>query len=149
MLVFASDHKTTSLVLQAFKNLNIAQFLEPDRVWTSDSPEVLAVAKWGESKKAKLIDKEIGERTPMQYLQDLLAVIGVKLIGNRRNSEKREYSYLPDGGSLPVDFLELYAAVSSKMLERYEEKVEKQDAKKRSAVTAETLDSTSLELLHP
>jgi len=148
MLVFASDHKTTSLVLQAFKNLNIAQFLEPDRVWTNDSPEVLAVAKWGKTKKAKLIDKEIGERRPMQYLQDLLAVIGVKLIGNRRNSEKRQYRYLPDGGSLPVDFSELYAAVSSKMLERYEEKVEKQDAKKRSAVTTETLDSTSLELLH-
>jgi hypothetical protein len=149
MLVFASDHKTTFLVLQALKNLNIGQFLEPDRVWTNDSPEVLAVAKWGETKKAKLIDKEIGERTPMQYLQDLLAVIGVKLIGNRRNSEKREYSYLPDGGSLPVDFSELYAAVSSKMLERYEEKVEKQDAKKRSSVTPGTLDSTSLELLHP
>jgi hypothetical protein len=149
MLVFASDHKTTSLVLQALKNLNIGQFLEPDGVWTNDSPEVLAVAEWGKSKKAKLIDKEIGERTPMQYLQDLLAVIGVKLIGNRKNSEKREYSYLPDGGSLPVDFSELYAAVSSKMLERYEEKVEKQNAKKRSAVTAETLASSSLELLHP
>ena len=148
MLVFASDHKTTSLVLQAFKNLNIGQFLEPDRVWTNDSPEVLAVAKWGKSKKAKLIDKEIGERTPMQYLQDLLAVIGVKLIGNRRNSEKRKYSYLPDGGSLPVDFSELYAAVSSKMLERYEEKVQKRDEKKRSSGTPETLDSTSLELLH-
>jgi hypothetical protein len=149
MLVFASDHKTTSLVLQALKNLNIGQFLEPVRVWTNDSPEVLAVAKWGETKKAKLIDKEIGERTPMQYLQDLLAVIGVKLIGNRRNEQKREYSYLPDGGSLPVDFSELYAAVSSKMLERYEEKVEKQNAKKRSPITAETLASTSLEPFHP
>jgi hypothetical protein len=149
MLVFASDHKTTPLVLQALKKINIGQFLEPQRVWTNDSPEVLAVASWGESKKAKLIDKEIGERTPIQYLQDLLAVIGVKLIGNRRNEQKREYSYLPDGGSLPVDFSELYAAVSSKMLERYEEKVEKQNAKKRSAVTAETLASTSLEPFHP
>jgi Origin of replication binding protein len=148
MLVFASDHKTTSLVLQAFKNLNIAQFLEPDRVWTNDSPEVLAVAKWGETKKAKLIDKEIGERTPMQYLQDLLAVIGVKLVGTQKKGSKgfkREYSYLSDGGSLPVDFRELYAAVSSKMLERYEEKVQKRDAKKRSSVTPETLAITGLE----
>ena len=129
MLVFASDHKTTFLVLQALKNLNIGQFLEPGQVWDSDSPEVLAVAKWGESKKAKLIDKEIGEQKPIQYLQTLLAVIGVKLIGDRKKGQKREYSYLPDGGSLPPDFQELYAAVSSKMLERYEEKVEKKGKK--------------------
>jgi hypothetical protein len=147
MLVFASDHKTTSLVLQALKNLNIGQFLEPDRVWTNDSPEVLAVASWGKSKKAKLIDKEIGERTPMQYLQDLLAVIGVKLVGTQKKSSKgfkREYSYLSDGGSLPADFRELYAAVSSKMLERYEEKVQKRDAEKRSSVTPEIHAITGL-----
>jgi hypothetical protein len=35
------------------------------------------------------------------------------------------------------------------MLERYEEKVEKQNAKKRSSVTAETLASSSLEPFHP
>jgi hypothetical protein len=58
--------------------------------------------------------------------------------------QKREYSYLPDGGSLPADFNELYAAVSSKMSERYEEKVQKQHAKKRSAITSEMLVSTSL-----
>lgn len=146
MLVFASDHKTTSLVLQAFKNLNIGQFLEPDRVWTNDSPEVLAVAKWGESKKAKLIDKAIGEQEdPIHYLQSLLGFVGVKLVGKQKKGQKREYSYLPDGGSLPADFNELYAAVSSKMFERYEEKVQKQDAKKRSAITSETLDSTELD----
>ena len=146
MLVFASDHKTTSLVLQEFKNLNIGQFLEPGKVWDSDSPEVLAVAKWGESKKAKLIDKEIGEQEdPIHYLQSLLGFLGVKLVGKQKKGQKREYSYLLDGGSLPADFNELYAAVSSKMFERYEEKVQKQDAKKRSAITSETLDSTELD----
>lgn len=149
MLVFASDHKTTPLVLQALKNLNIGQFLEPGKEWNSDSPEVLAVASWGQSKKAKFIDKEIGEQTPMQYLQTLLAVIGVKLIGNLRKGEKRKYSYKPEEGSLPADFGELYAAVSSKMLERYEEKVQKRDAKKRSSVTSESLAITGLERYHP
>jgi hypothetical protein len=146
MLVFASDHKTTSLVLQALKNLNISQFLEPDRVWTNDSPEVLAVASWGKSKKAKLIGKEIGEQEdPIHYLQSLLGFVGVKLVGKQKKGQKREYSYLPDGGSLPADFNELYAAVSLKMSERYEEKVQKQDAKKRSAITSETLNSTDLD----
>jgi len=149
MLVFASDHKTTSLVLQALKNLNIGQFLEPGKVWDSDSPEVLAVAKWGESKKAKLIDKEIGEQKPIQYLQTLLAVIGVKLVGSLRKGEKRQYSYKPEEGSLPADFQELYAAVSLKMLERYEEKVQKRDAEKRSSVTSETLAVIGLERYHP
>jgi hypothetical protein len=145
MLVFGADHKTTPLVLQALKKINIGQFLEPDQVWTNDSPEVLAVASWGKSKKAKLIGKAIGEQEdPIHYLQNLLAFIGVKLVKNRKMGQKREYSYLPNGGSLPADFPELYAAVSSRMLKRYEEKVEKQDAKKRSSVTPRTLVSTSL-----
>jgi hypothetical protein len=85
----------------------------------------------------------------MQYLQTLLAVIGVKLVGGRKLDKKREYSYLPDGGSLPPDFNELYAAVSSKILERYEEKVQKRDEKKRSSITPGTLDSTSVEPIPP
>ena len=78
-------------------------------------------------------------------MQSLLGFVGVKLVGKQKKGQKREYSYLPDGGSLPADFNELYAAVSSKMFERYEEKVQKQNAKKRSAITSETLDSTELE----
>lgn len=150
MLVFASDHKVTALVLQALKNINIAQFLETNKTWTTESPEVLAVAEWGKSNKAKLINKAIGEGvTPIQYLQELLAVIGVKLVGSRKNKQKREYTYLPDGGSLPADFPELFAAVSSKMLERYEEKVEKNEAKKRSSVTPETIADNELDPIPP
>jgi hypothetical protein len=150
MQCFASDHKVTALVLQALKNINIGQFLG-DGVWNNDSPEVLAVAEWGESNKAKLIDKEIGEgETPIQYLQRLLAVIGVKLVGKQQKSTgRRQYRYLPDGGSLPADFPELFAAVSSKMLERYEEKLEKNEAKKRSAVTSENHSSTDLDVVTP
>ena len=148
-LCFASDHKTTPLVLQAFKNINIGQFLGEGN-WSAESPAVLAVAKWGQGKQAKLIDKAIGEtETPIQYLQRLLAVIGIKLIGKRKFKGKHEYSYLPNGGSLPADFPELFAAVSSKMFERFEEKVEKNSAKKRSAVSPRTLDSTELDPIPP
>jgi hypothetical protein len=63
--------------------------------------------------------------------------------------QKREYRYLPDGGSLPADFDELYAALSSKMLEKYEEKVQKKEAKKPSAITPEALVSTSVEPITP
>jgi len=147
--VFGADHKKTSLVLRALEKLDIKQFLDSDRTFCNDSPSVLAVAKWGKSKEAKTLDMEIGEQTPMQYLQTLLAVIGVKLVGRQKMGQKREYSYSPDGGSLPADFQELYAAVSSKMFEKWEEKVQKKEAEKRSSITSGTPDSTSVEPITP
>jgi hypothetical protein len=50
---------------------------------------------------------------------------------------------------LPNDFNELYAAVSSKMFEKWEEKVQKKEAEKRSTITPETLDNTSLDTVTP
>jgi len=143
--VFGADHKKTSLVLRALEKLDIKQFLDSDRTFCNDSPSVLAVAKWGKSKEAKMLDMEIKNLAPIPYLHNLLAFIGVKLVENRKKGQKREYSYLPDGGSLPADFNELYAAVSSKMLEKYEEKVQKKEAEKRSAITSETFTSTELD----
>jgi hypothetical protein len=145
--VFGADHKKTSLVLRALEKLDIKQFLDSDRTFCNDSPEVLAVAKWGKGKEAKMLDMEIKNLAPIPYLHNLLAFIGVKLIGNRKKGQKREYSYLPDGGSLPADFTKLYAAVSSKMFEKWEEKVQKKESEKRSSVTPETLDSTELDMV--
>jgi hypothetical protein len=147
--VFGSDHKKTALVLRALEKLDIKQFLDSDRTWSNDSPSVLAVAKWGKSNEAKMLDMAIKNLAHIQYLQELLAIIGVKLIGKQKKGQKREYSYLPDGGSLPADFGELYAAVSSKMLEKYEEKVQKKEAEKRSAITSEILASTEVETVTP
>jgi hypothetical protein len=70
-------------------------------------------------------------------------------MGERKMGEERQYSYKPEGGSLPEDFGELYAAVSSKMLEKWEEKVQKKESEKRSAITPETFASTSVEPYHP
>src|SRR4028118_1290946 len=143
--VFGADNKKTSLVLRALEKLDIKQFLDSDRTFCNDSPEVLAVAKWGKSKEAKMLDMEIKNLAPIPYLHNLLAFIGVKLVRKQKKGQKREYSYLPDEGSLPADFRELYAAVSSKMLEKYEEKVQKKEVEKRSAITSETLTSTELD----
>jgi hypothetical protein len=143
--VFGADHKKNSLILRALLKLDIGKFLDCDRTFCNDSPEVLAVAKWGKSKEAKMLDMEIKNLAPIPYLHNLLAFIGVKLVGNRKKGQKREYSYLPERGSLPADFNELYAAVSSKMLERYEEKVQKKEEEKRSVVMSETIDSTELD----
>jgi hypothetical protein len=151
MRVFGADHKNNSLILREFQKIDIGKFLvDSDRTFCNDSPEVLAVAKWGKSKEAKRLDMEIKNLAPIPYLQSLLGFLGVKLIGKQKMGQKREYRYLPDGGSLPADFDELYAALSSKMLEKYEEKVQKKEAEKRSAITPETLVSTSVEpITHP
>jgi len=151
MIVFGADHKKNSLILREFQKIDIGKFLvDSDRTFCNDSPEVLAVAKWGKSNEAKRLDMEIKNLAPIPYLQSLLGFLGVKLIGKQKMGQKREYRYLPNGGSLPADFNELYAALSSKMLEKYEEKVQKKEAEKRSAITPETLVSTSVEpITHP
>jgi hypothetical protein len=148
--VFGADHKKNSLILRALGKLDLEKFLvEDDRTFCNDSPEVLAVAKWGEGKEAAMLDLPIKNQTPIQFLQSLLAHLGLKLMGERKMGEKRQYSYKPQGGSLPPDFGELYAAVSSKMLEKWEEKVQKKEVEKRSAVTAGTVASTSVEPIPP
>ena len=149
MKVFGSDFKKKSLMLRAFEKLNLGKFLDRDRTWSNDSPEVLAVAKWGEGKEAAMLDLKIKNQSPIQFLQSLFAHLGLKLMGERKMGEKRQYSYKPEGGSLPADFGELYAAVSSKMLEKWEEKVQKKEAEKRSAITSETLASTNVEPIPP
>jgi hypothetical protein len=147
--VFGADHKKNSLILRALLKLDLGKFLDSDRTFCNDSPEVLAIAKWGEGKEAAMLDLKIKNQTPIQFLQSLLAHLGLKLMGERKMGEKRQYSYKPEGGSLPPDFGELYAAISSKMLEKWEEKVQKKEAEKRSAVTAGTVASTSIEPIPP
>jgi hypothetical protein len=147
--VFGSDHSKNSLILHALQKLDIGKFLDCDRTFCNDSPEVLAVAKWGDGEEAAMLDTRIKNQSPIQFLQTLLAHIGVKLVGSQRKGEKRQYSYKPEGGSLPADFDELYAAVSSKMFEKWEEKVQKKEAEKRSAITAETVANTGIEAVTP
>jgi hypothetical protein len=147
--VFGSDHKKNSLILRALLKLDLGKFLDGDRTFCNDSPEVLAVAKWGEGKEAAMLDLRIKNQSPIQFLQSLLAHLGLKLVGSQRKGEKRQYSYKPEGGSLPADFSELYAAVSSKMLENWEEKVQKKESEKRSAVTAKTVARSSVEVVTP
>ena len=151
MKAFGADHKLNSQILRALLKLGIGKFLDCDRTWSNDSPEVLAVAKWGEGKEAAMLDLKIKNQAPFQFLQSLLAHLGVKLVKaqTQRKGQPREYNYRPEGGSLPADFNELYAAVSSKMLEKWEEKVQKKESEKRSSVSPETVDSTSVEVVAP
>jgi hypothetical protein len=151
MKVFGSDFKKNSLILREFEKLDFGQFLDSDHTFCNDSPEVLALAKWGEGKEAKTAGLKIGDNEPgIQYLQRLVPYVGVKkLVSSKPKGEKRQYGYKPEGGSLPADFHELYAAVSAKMLEKYEEKRDKKEAEKRSAVTPGTIASTSIQTEPP
>jgi hypothetical protein len=147
--VFGSDHRKNSLILRTLLKLDIGKFLECERSFCNDSPEVLEVIKWGGTKEATTAGLKIANQSPIQYLQSLLAHLGIKLIGERKKGEQRRYSYKPECGSLPADFNELYAAVSAKMLQKWEEKVQKKEAEKRSTITPETLDNIDLEPIPP
>ncbi|MEG4589702.1 hypothetical protein QUA54_31475 [Microcoleus sp. MOSTC5] len=147
--VFGSDYKPNSLMLRALQDLDIGKFLDCSRTFRKDSVEVLEVAKWGRGKEAARAGLKIGGQTPIQYLQTLLSHLGIKLIGNQRKGQQREYSYRPEGGSLPEGFNRLYAAVSSKMLEKWQEKIDKKEAEKRLEITPQTIDSTSVEAVTP
>lgn len=149
MKVFGCDHKKNSLIHRALLKLDLEKFLDSDRSFCNDSPEVLAVAEWGGSEEAAVPGLAIKNQAPIQYLQSLLAYLGIKLVGSQQKGEKRQYSYKPDGGSLPADFNELYAAVSSKMLQKWEEKVDKKEAEEYSRLMAETVASNTIEAVTP
>jgi hypothetical protein len=148
--VFGSDYKPNSLMLRALQDLDIGKFLDCSRTFRKDSVEVLEVAKWGRGKEAARAGLKIGGQTPIQYLQALLNHLGIKLVkAPQKKGQQREYSYRPDGGSLPEGFDRLYAAVSSKMLEKWQEKIDKKEAEKRSVITPETIGSTNIEAAAP
>lgn len=147
MKVFGSDHRLSPQMLRALIKLDIGKFLDCDRSFCNDSPEILAVAEWGKGKEAARLDLKIMNDTPMKFCNRLLATIGVKLVKAKIQikGQARQYSYTPAGGSLPADFDELYAAVSSKMLKNWQEKVEKKASEKCSSVSPGTVNSTSVQ----
>jgi hypothetical protein len=149
MKVFGADHKKTSLILRSLLKLDLEKFLDTDHSFCNDSPKVLAIAEWGGSEEAAMLGLAIKNQAPIQYLQSLLAYLGIKLMGRQQKGEKRQYSYKPDGGSLPADFSELYAAISSKMFQKWEEKVQKKEAEECSMVMPGTVASTSIEAVTP
>lgn len=118
--VFLGDFDSRWLRGRLLASLNIKQFLEPGKVWTNNSPEVLAIVKTC-SKKA--IAAELGHpgKTPgIRFINKLLGMIGVQLISKaikRDGKTVREYSYDPEK-SRPENWDRLAIFVSQRQLKK-------------------------------
>src|SRR4028119_1573484 len=150
---FAPDHSSRWLKLKVLSKLNIMQFLDPDRVWTNDSPSVQKVLKDGKRKDVLQILGSPG-KNGIKYINRLLRLIGVSLVcrQTRGKDKKQVYTYryqtepelrLTKKGpvricSLPEDWSELSELTALRMSQKVE-------AKKATTKSTETTAPSVLE----
>jgi len=150
---FAPDHSSRWLKLKVLSKLNIMQFLDPDRVWTNDSPEVQKVLKDGKRKDVLQILGSPG-KNGIKYINRLLRLVGISLVcrQSRGEDKKQVYTYryqtepelrLTKKGpvrvcSLPEDWSELSELTALRMSQKVE-------AKKATTKLAETTVPSVLE----
>jgi len=152
---FAPDHSSRWLKLKVLSKLNIMQFLDPDRVWTNDSPEVQKVLKDGKRKDVLQILGSPG-KNGIKYINRLLRLIGISLVcrQSRGEDKKQVYTYryqtepelrLTKKGpvricSLPENWSELSELTALRMSQKIE-------AKKATVKSAETTAPSALEVV--
>jgi hypothetical protein len=80
---FLPDISDRWVKLRVLKTLGIEKFLDPDRSWTADSPEVLDFIKHCKKKAVANVLGYPDKKAPMRYINRLLAMIGIKLVANK------------------------------------------------------------------
>jgi hypothetical protein len=91
---FLPDVSDRWVKLRLLKILGIEKFLDPDRSWTADSPEVLDFIKHCKKKAVANVLGYPDKKAPMRYINRLLASIGVKLVAQQiREGSERVWSY--------------------------------------------------------
>jgi hypothetical protein len=136
---FVGDFSTRWLKIKALRVLGLEKFMEPGKVWSQDSPEVLEI--WERCKKkaiAKLLGHP-GNMKPMQWLNYLLKLIGCKLIRKnvkRNGVQHREYSYAAES-SRPANWDELAAFTAEKQAKKISE------IKEAEALAAQELEAVA------
>src|SRR4028118_771068 len=89
---FAPDHSSRWLKLKTLSKLNIIQFLNPDRVWTNDSPEVQKFLRDGNRKDVLKILGKPGQNG-IKYINRLLRLIGISLVCRQSRGEDKKQLY--------------------------------------------------------
>jgi len=91
---FLPDISDRWVKLRVLKTLGIEKFLDPDRSWTADSPEVLDFIKHCKKKAVANVLGYPDKKAPMRYINRLLAIIGVRLVARQiREESERVWSY--------------------------------------------------------
>jgi hypothetical protein len=122
---FLPDLSNQWLKLKVLEKLGINKFLDPVAVWTNESPEVLELVRQCKGKSVAALLGHPGKSSPMQYLNRLLKIIGVQLVGTQvRDGSRRFWEYRYQVGpefkksSRPENWDELYPLVSQRMAEK-------------------------------
>jgi hypothetical protein len=117
---FLGDFSTRWLKIKALKALGLEKFLEPGKVWTQESPEVLELLELCKKKAIANLFGHPGKMKPIQWLNKLLQLIGRKLIGKnikQNGAQHREYSFM-DEASLPENWDVLVALTAEKQAKK-------------------------------
>jgi hypothetical protein len=104
------------LKIKVLRELNLEKFLEPGKIWTKESPEVLEVFKLCSKKAIAKVLGHPGKMQPIQWLNKLLKLLGHKLSGTKKKENGEtwwEYFYNPALGR-PKNWNELAAFTSEK-----------------------------------
>lgn len=115
---FLPDFSDRWLKLRALRGLGLSKFLDPNKTWTADSPEVKEIIKLC---KKKAIANILGypDKSPMRFINRLLAAIGVKLTGKRvRFGEKLVWQYSLTDASFTPGWGELLEFSSARMAQK-------------------------------
>jgi hypothetical protein len=113
---FMGDFYDRWLKIKVLRELNLEKFLEPGKIWTKESPEVLEVFKLCSKKAIAKVLGHPGKMQPIQWLNKLLKVLGHKLGGTKKKENGEtwwEYFYNPALGR-PKNWDELAAFTSEK-----------------------------------
>jgi hypothetical protein len=91
---FLPDVSDRWLKLRLLKAIGIEKFLDPDKSWTADSPEVQDFIKRCKRKAVANVLGYPDKKAPMRYINRLLASIGIKLVAQQiREGSERVWSY--------------------------------------------------------
>jgi hypothetical protein len=115
---FLPDLSDRWLKMRAMSGLNFQQFLDPEKSWTANSPEVLAITKLCKKKAIATVLSFPG-KSPMKFINKLLATIGCKLSGKRvRSGAKLGRIYQLAETSYPKNWGELSDFTAVRMAEK-------------------------------
>jgi hypothetical protein len=120
---FLGDFSNRYLKIRALQALGLEKFLDSSKVWSGDDFEVTEIYERCKKKAIANLLGHPGKMKPMQWLNQLLSLIGCKLICHRRKRSgvvHREYSFI-DELSTPKNWDELTALTAKKQAKRIAE----------------------------
>ena len=96
---FIGDFSDRWLKIKALRVLGLEKFMEPGKIWTQESPEVLELLKRCKKKSVAKLLGHPGDTKPIAWLNRLLKILGCKLIAKRKKENgvlRWEYSYISE-----------------------------------------------------